>query len=408
MFSIKKKIYIYILLLLSLSTFFLRYLFLSNKNRFLNNIYFNLPILFINKRKCVNYDSLIKKYLDDTYSLTLIDNNGNIIAEHNSKKLRLPASNMKLLSTAFVTSKFRNFDRLRTSLYIDKNKNIYYLRGSGDPDLSLNDIQQLLDKVKNNKIININLLEINEKLYWPEGWTSIDRVYKYGSPITQLAINSNSSRYININFLENYIKKYLITKYPKSIVNISILDPNNISLKNLSLVTEIRSNSIISLITLANAESHNFTSESLFKNASNTWSINNYKNLYYWLKRKGLPMNGILIKDASGLSRSNKLTTNLLASFLHKMKFHKNHEFYTSSLSILGVRGTLSNKFSNASLRGKFFGKTGTLSNTFSLSGYLLNKKKIYSLSIIQNSKSIDKINVFNLLMDLHKIDKCN
>ena len=399
----KYKLIIYIFLFFLLVPFFLNY---KNNNRFIKNLYFNSPIFFSNKKICKNYDLLKNKYLDKTISFSLIDNNGNIVSEHNSEISRIPASNLKLLSTGYVISKYNNYYSLKTKIYKD-NKNNYFIKGSGDPDLTLNDIRTLINNIQYSKNINITLSEVKRNLYWPDGWTSQDKLYKYGSPITKLAINSNSSTYMNIYGLQNYIYEYLLEKFPKSNINISIKESSNYFNKKGILIDNIESNSILSLVTLANAESHNFTSESLFKNASETWNNNSYKKLYFWLRNKGLPMKNVKISDASGLSRNNKVTTNLIASFLHKMKFNNDFEFYASTLSIMGMRGTLSNSLVNSELNGKFFGKTGTLSNVFSLSGYFRKEDKIYSISIIQNSKVIDKNKIYNLLNELYEIEEC-
>ena len=401
----KSKIYFFIFLFLI--PFFLKYLNDLGNNKFMEKLYFNSPIFFSNKKLCKNYDLLTNKYLDKSISYTLIDNEGNIITEYNSKIPRIPASNLKLLSTGYVISKYNNFYSLKTKLYKDY-KNNYYIEGSGDPDLNLNDIKTLVNNIKFNKIINITLFEVRGDIYWPEGWTSQDKLYKYGSPITKLAINSNSSKYMNIQGLKNYIYDYLLAKFPNSEINIFIKEFSNELKKKTTLIESINSNPILSLVTLANAESHNFTSESLFKNASETWNSNSYQKLYFWLKNRGLPVKNLYIADASGLSRNNKVTTNLIASFLHKMKFNNNYEFYASTLSIMGIRGTLANSLLNSKLNSKFFGKTGTLSNVFSLSGYFHKKDMIYSVSIIQNSKKIDKNKIFNLLSDLYEIEECN
>ena len=251
------------------------------------------------------------------------------------------------------------------------------------------------------------MFEVRKNIYWPDGWTSQDKLYKYGSPITKLAINSNASTYMNIYGLKNYIFEYLSEKFPNSEVNIYIKDISNDLKRKTTLIDSINSNPILSLVTLANAESHNFTSESLFKNATDTWNNNSYKKLYLWLKNKGLPIKDLYIADASGLSRNNKVTTNLIASFLHKMRFNNNYEFYASTLSIMGMRGTLANSLVNNKLNGKFFGKTGTLSNVFSLSGYFLKNNKIYSVSIIQNSSLIDKSKILKFLNDLYDMQEC-
>ena len=406
MYLKKYKLIICIFLCLLFFPFFLRYKNNYVNYRFIKNLYFNLPIFYSNKKICKNYDLLINKYLDKTISFSLIDNKGNIISEYNSKIARIPASNQKLLSTGYVINKYNNFYSLNTKLSRD-NKNNYYIEGSGDPDLNLNDIKTLINNIKYSKVINITLYEVKKNIYWPEGWTSQDKLYKYGSPITKLAINSNSSTYMNINGLKVYINDYLLEKYPNSEVNIYIKDISNDLKRKTTLIDSINSNPILSLVTLANAESHNFTSESLFKNASDTWNSNSYQKLYFWLKNRGLPIKDIYIADASGLSRNNRVTTNLIASFLHKMKFNNNYEFYASTLSVMGMRGTLANSLLNSKLSGKFFGKTGTLSNVFSLSGYFHKKDKIFSISIIQNSRLIDKNKIFNLLNDLYEIEEC-
>ena len=405
MYLKKHKLIICIFLCLLIIPFSLR-----NKknygNRFIRNLYFNLPIFYSNKKICINYDLLINKYLDKTISFSLIDNNGNIISEYNSKIARIPASNQKLLSTGYVINKYNNFYSLKTKISRD-NKDNYYIEGSGDPDLTLDDIKKLINNIKYSKSINITLSEVRKNIYWPEGWTSQDKLYKYGSPITKLAINSNTSTNMNIYGLKNYIHDYLLAKFPKSEVNIFIKDTSNDLRRKTILIDSINSNPILSLVTLANAESHNFTSESLFKNASDTWNKNSYKKLYFWLKNKGLPIKDLHVADASGLSRNNRVTTNLISSFLYKMRFNNNYEFYASTLSIMGMRGTLGNSLVNNKLNGKFFGKTGTLSNVFSLSGYFHKNNKIYSLSIIQNSRVIDKSKVFKFLNDLYDIEEC-
>ena len=127
-----------------------------------------------------------------------------------------------------------------------------------------------------------------------------------------------------------------------------------------------------------------------------------------WLSIKGLPTSNTNFADASGLSRENKVSTKLIALFLDKMRYSKDFKTYKSSLSVLGVRGTLANRLKDSNLSGKFFGKTGTLSNVFALSGYLYKDKEPIIISIIQNSEYIDKNKTFNLVSEIYKLEKCN
>jgi len=403
-----KKIYSYFLVVLVLVTspFLITYLLAKQKITFLNSIYFNFPGIITKTKICPSYDALLNQTLDDSFSVSIINNKGEIISSYNEDVPRLPASNQKLFSSAYVLSKYKLNNNLKTSLF--KNKNEYYLHGQGDPDLNYEHIIELISNVKENKIINFKIVEIDSKLYWPNGWTNTDKLYEYGSPITSLAIESNHNKYDDIYALKNFINNYLKNKFPNSIINIEFFDSEKtFYLKNIKEINKIYSTPIISLLTLTNSESHNFTAESLFKNASNTWNDNDYTKLKRWLENKGLPTTKAYFADASGLSRKNKITTRLVVLFLDKMRYFNDFKAYQSTLSITGVRGTLAKRFVNSELSGKFFGKTGTLSNVFALSGFLYKNERPIIISIIQNSNKIDKEKAFKLLRDLYYLKSC-
>ena len=403
-----KKIYSFFLIVLVLVTspFLIRYLLANQKITILNSIYFNFPGIITKNKKCPTYDALLNQTLDDSFSVSIINNKGEIISSYNEDVPRLPASNQKLFSSAYVLSKYKLNNNLKTSLF--KNKNDYYLHGQGDPDLNYEHIIELISNVKENKIINFNIVEIDSKLYWPNGWTNTDKLYEYGSPITSLAIESNHNKYDDIYALKNFIKNYLKNKFPNSKIYIDFFDSEKtFYLKNIKEINKIYSTPILSLLTLTNSESHNFTAESLFKNASNTWNDNDYIKLKRWLENKGLPATNAYFADASGLSRKNRITTKLVVLFLDKMRYFNNFQAYQSTLSITGVRGTLAKRFVNSELSGKFFGKTGTLSNVFALSGFLYKNEKPIIISIIQNSNKIDKEKAFKLLRDLYYLKSC-
>ena len=403
-----KKIYSFFLIVLVLVTspFLIRYLLANQKITILNSIYFNFPGIITKNKKCPTYDALLNQTLDDSFSVSIINNKGEIISSYNEDVPRLPASNQKLFSSAYVLSKYKLNNNLKTSLF--KNKNDYYLHGQGDPDLNYEHIIELISNVKENKIINFNIVEIDSKLYWPNGWTNTDKLYEYGSPITSLAIESNHNKYDDIYALKNFIKNYLKNKFPNSKIYIDFFDSEKtFYLKNIKEINKVYSTPILSLLTLTNSESHNFTAESLFKNASNTWNDNDYIKLKRWLENKGLPATNAYFADASGLSRKNKITTKLVVLFLDKMRYFNDFKAYQSTLSITGVRGTLAKRFVNSELSGKFFGKTGTLSNVFALSGFLYKNEKPIIISIIQNSNKIDKEKAFKLLRDLYYLKSC-
>ena len=161
-----KKIYSFFLIVLVLVTspFLIKYLLENRKITILNSIYFNFPGIITKNKRCPTYDALLNQTLDESFSVSIINNKGEIISSYNEDVPRLPASNQKLLSSAYVLSKIKLNKNLKTSL-LKKNKIDYYLQGQGDPDLNYEDIIELISNVKENKIINFNIVEIDSKLY---------------------------------------------------------------------------------------------------------------------------------------------------------------------------------------------------------------------------------------------------
>ena len=113
-----KKIYSFFLIVLVLVTspFLIRYLLSNQKISILNSIYFNFPGIITKNKKCPTYDDLLNQTLDDSFSVSIINNKGEIISSYNEGVPRLPASNQKLFSSAYVLSKYKLNNNLKTSL----------------------------------------------------------------------------------------------------------------------------------------------------------------------------------------------------------------------------------------------------------------------------------------------------
>ena len=99
-----KKIYsfFFLVLLLGTSPFLIRYLLANQKITILNTIYFNFPGIITKTKSCPTYDALLNQTLDDSFSVSIINNKGEIISSYNEDVPRLPASNQKLFSSAYV------------------------------------------------------------------------------------------------------------------------------------------------------------------------------------------------------------------------------------------------------------------------------------------------------------------
>jgi len=91
-----------------------------------------------------------------------------------------------------------------------------------------------------------------------------------------------------------------------------------------------------------------------------------------FLKQIGIPDDGIIQYDGSGLSRHDLITPSAVVTLYDYMaKQSKYAQAWRDSLTIGGVDGTLANRFKGTSAAGNIRGKTGTIDQVSALSGYM-------------------------------------
>lgn len=86
----------------------------------------------------------------------------------------------------------------------------------------------------------------------------------------------------------------------------------------------------------------------------------------------GIAPDKFLARDGSGLSRYDYIGAATIAALLRHMLADPRHaEKFQASLAVAGTSGTLAERMKGTPAEGRVRGKTGTLSNVRSLSGYL-------------------------------------
>ena len=103
------------------------------------------------------------------------------------------------------------------------------------------------------------------------------------------------------------------------------------------------------------------------------------------LSELGIDPSKIIIKDASGLSKENKLTANVLSQLLYKIHSDPLFSQLIDGLPVSGETGTLSKRYIESAPQavGLVKAKTGTLSGTVSLAGYVQSGDREYAFTII-------------------------
>ncbi len=150
---------------------------------------------------------------------------------------------------------------------------------------------------------------------------------------------------------------------------------------NCKVVAEHRT-PLAAVLARVGKDSENMFAEALMKRLGYEWSrrrgtetpVGSWQTgraaLRDFLARTGASVNRLVIADASGLSRKNRLTAADIVAVLTYMQKHEHRELFVQSLSEAGTDGTLRKRLKK--LPGKVFAKTGYLSGVRTLSGYAI------------------------------------
>lgn len=127
-----------------------------------------------------------------------------------------------------------------------------------------------------------------------------------------------------------------------------------------------------------NQRSNNLSAESLLRAIGTKFGNSNYQEsadaiLNYW-KNKNINIDGIVLKDGSGLSRTNLLSTKFLVDVLKYIYYSDYYDSYKNSLALAGKTGTLQNAFKASSAENNYIGKTGSMGGIRSYAGFINNK----------------------------------
>ena len=364
------------------------------------------------------------------WSISVLDDRGQLLADLNGGLARIPASNQKLVSTAFALDRLGTDFRLRTELLRHPNGSLE-LVGEGDPDLSIAEVQRIAMVALGQggsrgpsalaQPVTLIVREEPRQRWWPSDWHPSDRSYAYGAPITRLALTSNAlhmavmdpaarlQRVLDLAIRRQGGQVQLqLVDHDRRTIATSTSKPTSSDVRDSIVLHREESAPMHALLSLANTESHNFTAEVLMREAANSWDLGRASLMTTrWLQSQGVPMAGVRIRDGSGLSRGNRLTSRAISTLLWRMAQHPLNSYYQASMAIAGRRGTLRNRFRGTSLHGRFWGKTGTLSGVRSISGVLETQHGPRYVSMISNGGSAPNAVMGEILLASQRISRC-
>lgn len=214
------------------------------------------------------------------------------------------------------------------------------------------------------------------------------------SPEVILVAGSIKSPVKTVQVPLNNLKRYYQQTIMKSIKNAKITLQQPICLEekvpeNAKVLLKIK-NPVTPAYEKIFKNSDNLCAETIAKIAGaqksgETGSFSNQTKMFYdYWQANGVDTKGIVIADASGVSRNNLVTVDFMTNALDKIYVNKQEQFIKDTFAQPG-EGTFSNRLLN--YRGYVFLKSGTLANISGLAGYVkADNGKTYSVAIlIQN-----------------------
>lgn len=347
---------------------------------------------------------------------------------YNGNKYFTPASNTKIF-TLYAAMKTIS-DSIPAFKYV-LNGDDLHIEGTGDPTFLHPKFKnpQVISFLKNNgKKIILHWNNLQQEAYAP-GWTWDDFRKDYSPERSQFPIHENSvniTKYGNtLNAFPTYFKEFVRikdtseprelyenifylksrathTKVPfiikedviKNILNEVTGKPIEISNTPISISFKLfYSNPSDRIYKEMMEQSDNFLAEHLLLVTSSSLNLrfNTEKTIDVITQKylKDLKQKPIWI-DGSGLSRYNLFTPQNLVQVLEKLYIDFPEERLFSIFPVGGKTGTIKNRYRDTTIP-YLYAKTGSLSNTITLSGYIKSKGgKTLIFSLMNNNSTKD------------------
>ena len=313
--------------------------------------------------------------LADPSVIVVDEKTGEVVFESNANSPRKPASVLKLVSAAAAYTYFSPSDSYTTSLWAGVDSKSVVIQGSLDPWISYDH-------------------KVAEKM----SRTSLGR-FEYNALSTIKEINSGSTKETTIYYSNLYaqdvahIQKFLKDRGAATVLK-RVTQKQALVLSGEYILGSI-SPTLEKIVDWTLIWSDNLLADRIARLASvaagNTFDdagvAVTFKNL---LGEMGINTANLIVKDASGLSKQNRMTarqvSELLLVIYHDPKFAP----LVEGLPVGGLSGTLQNRFLETAPEavGLVRAKTGTLNGTTNLAGFVESGDHHYIFVVIADRHS--------------------
>ena len=321
--------------------------------------------------------------------------------DFNSDKYFRPASTTKLITTYLSLKEFGIDKKFNTHIFLEESPSSefnsdVYIKGYGDPFLTVNEYKFLLKKLKLSGINTIyGDLIFDFSFYdmkgYGEGWLWNDPQPQI-LPLNIWTNNNALSKEITYQNQKDRIKYLTVYLLDELGINFQGEIYEEKVASNLNPYFTNKSESLEDILEFMNRESDNFISEHLFRNLLKNWELNDkndYKDISRTINNKILfTEDDIIITDGTGLSTYNLVTPNIMNELIIELIDDYSLEKIKDLLTTSYEKGIFYNRYN----RSNVWVKTGTLYTDSAISGILESKSGNYYIFTILINNAVEDI----------------
>jgi D-alanyl-D-alanine carboxypeptidase/D-alanyl-D-alanine-endopeptidase (penicillin-binding protein 4) len=312
------------------------------------------------------FEELLQQRSLSNPAMILIDGTtGEVIYEKNSFSQRKPASVMKIFSGAVAIKYLDMQSRFTTNISLGVEEKTLVIQGSYDPWISLNHTVGRKMNRASLPYLAFNTLTAAKKS---------NKGSLKGMTVLYSGLYSQ-----DVSNLKAFWAKRGFKPVMKAVSSDETL------LNASELIVGDQSPEVFEILDYMMLWSENNLAERLARlsarAAGNSFNDRGVAQVFEsLLVEYGIDPSKLVTKDASGLSKENRLTASMLGQLLYHLRKDPKYGLLYESLPVGGVSGTLRSRFLTTapSAVGLVRAKTGTLNGTVTLAGYVESTDREY------------------------------
>lgn len=328
----------------------------------------------------------------ESVAVKVIDiSDGKVIASHNAGAPLVPASIMKSVTTAALLGESGIDFRYQTPVYIDGPLDMGIVRGNliveGACDPSLNSVNEpgssdiVREITEALRVAGINKIEgeiiVDDSQFAgpsrPDSWMAADFSQSYGTGSHGFNFEDNATGRKSVERPD----RIFINRLKASLRNAGIsVDSKDLGEGKRKQLMQHVSHPIDEIMRSCMMRSDNLFAESMLRTygklkGGDGSTEDAASREYKMWKKKKMPLDGVILIDGSGLSRSNRVTADFMGAVLTEMS---GDAYYASFFPLAGQEGTLRSFLAETPLDSYIAMKTGSMKGIQCYAGYKLDE----------------------------------